>query len=471
MEIGQYIQVLRAHRVLVILSILLCTAGAGALAWIVSPTYAAETQMFVSAKARPGEVGQAYEGGLYAAQRARSYAEIISSSRGAEGVIEELGLSESVQEVQAKIDATVPANSLLINVTVTDQSPRLAKTMAESIATQLPVLAEGLESPEGRERSPVLVTVTQPARLPREPVSPQKPIYLALGALLGLALGVGGAVLRHTQDHRIRNDAAASSAARAPVLARIAEHPDRANSPVMLRDPLCAAAEGYRGLRANLRALSAEHELRSFVVSSAVPAEGKTNVVANLGVALAEAGERVVVVDANLRSPGIGEQLGVESKIGLTDLLQTRQPVELALHRHPSAPLEVLTSGAPRSNPSELLNSEALDGLLEELTERFDFVIVDTPALLAVADAAILARRVSAVILVAHTGSTSGDELEAASQALRAVEGRVLGVVLNRVRERDSRLWREDPGPPARARSRTAAPVRSDVPGNREWLS
>jgi len=468
-EIGQYVHVLRAHWVLVVLSILVCTAGAGALAWTGTPTYAAGTQLFVSTRGLPGEAGQAYEGGLYAQQRARSYAEIISSPGGAQAVIEELGLAEDVHSVQDKIRASVPPNSLLINVTVRDRSPRLAKSIADSLDDQLPRLADSLERPEGG-RSPVQVIVTRPARLPANPVSPQKPSYLALGVLFGLAVGVGGAVLRHALDHRIRNDADASGTAGAPVLGRIAEHPDQEMSPVMVGDPLSAGAEGYRALRANLRALSAEHDLRSFVVSSAVPAEGKTDVVANLGVALAQAGELVVVVDANLRSPRLGELLGVRSSIGLTDLLEARRPIEPPLHRHPTAPLEVLTSGSPRPNPSELLDSKAFDRVLQALTDRFDFVIVDTPALLPVADAAGLARRASGVILVARTASTSTDELQAARQALRAVDRRVLGVVLNRVRERDSRLYREDPLPPRRSRSRTVAPVRSDGQGSSEWL-
>ena len=266
----------------------------------------------------------------------------------------------------------------------------------------------------------------------------------------------------------------ASATASAPVLGKIAEHPDRGMPPVMLADPLSAGADGYRELRANLRAVSAEHDLRSFVVSSAVAGEGKTEVVANLGIALAQAGARVVVVDANLRSPRLGDMLDVESSNGLTDLIAAPRPIEsteteselpfpiwvlLALHWHPTAPLAVLTSGSVQPDPSELLDSETFDEVLHALAELFDFVLVDSPALLSVADAAILARHASAVILVARAASTSTDELEAARRVLRAVDKRALGVVLNRVRERDDRLYREDPPPPGRSRSRTVAPI------------
>jgi polysaccharide biosynthesis transport protein len=469
-EIGRYLHVLRAHRVLVVSSILVCMAGAGALAWTVTPTYVAKTQLFVSTRSPSDEVGLAYEGGLYAQQRARSYAEIVSSPRGAQAVIEQLGLGEDVDSVQDRIRAFVPPNSLLINLEVRDQSPELAKAIADSLADQLPKLVDSLERPDGSGQSPVQVTVTRPPELPADPVSPQKPIYLALGALFGLAFGVGAAVLRHALDRTIRSDADASATAGAPVLGRIAEHRDQEMSPIMLGNPVSADAEGYRGLRANLRALSAEHDLRSFVVSSAVPGEGKTEVAANLGVALTQVGERVVVVDANLRSPRLGELLRVRSSTGLTDLLEAGRPIELALRRHPMAPLEVLTSGSPRRNPSELLDSEAFDRVLQVLTGWFDFVIVDSPALLPVADAAVLARRASAVILVARTAATGTDQLQAAQRALRAVDRRALGVVLNRVRERDSRLYREDPLPPRRGRPRPVAPVRSDGHGSSEWL-
>ena len=399
-------------------------------------------------------------------------------------MIEELGLTESVDSVQNKIRVSVPPNSVLLNVTVRDRSPRLAKAIAESLGDQLPTLVDGLEGEAGK-RSPVDVTVTRPARLPADPVSPRKPIYLALGALIGLAVGVGGAALRSGLDRRIRSPAVASATARAPVLAKIAEHTDLGISPVMLADPVSAGADGYRELRANLRAVSAEHDLRSFVVSSAVAGEGKTEVVANLGIALAQAGARVVVVDANLRSPRLGDLLEVGSSNGLTDLIAAPRPVEstgtasdlpfpiwvmLALQTSPTAPLAVLTSGSVQPDPSELLDSESFAEVLHALAELFDFVIVDSPALLSVADAAILARHASAVILVARAASTSTDELEAARRELRVVDKRALGVVLNRVSERDDRLYREDPPPPGRGRSRTVAPnPRSRSPS--QWIA
>jgi capsular exopolysaccharide synthesis family protein len=403
---------------------------------------------------------QTYESGLYSQQRALSYVEILSSQRAAQAVVEELGLAESVETVQEKIAASVSPNSILINVTVSDRSPVLAKSIADSVGEQLPMLVDGLETPQGGRLSPIRVTVTRPARLPTDPVAPRKPIYLALGALIGLAAGIGIAVLRRNFDRRIRDGADASITAGAPILGKIPEYPDRKLSPVMLADPYSAAAEGYRGLRENVRAISSEHDLRSFVVSSAVEAEGKTEVVANLGIALAQAGERVVVIDANLRSPRLLQLLGMRPSIGLTDLIAVGRPLDLVLRRHQTVPLAVLTGGSRQSNPSKVLESEAFGDVINTLTKWFSFVIVDTPALLAAADAAVIAQRTSAVLLVAHSASTYTDELEAARRELHAFDRRPLGIVLNRARERDSRQSREDPLPPHRSRSGTGAPVR-----------
>lgn len=462
MRIGQYIEVLRAHRVFVAVSVLACAAGAALLAWTVTPMYAANTQLYVSTKGIPGATG-AFERGLYAQQRARTYAEILNSETAAKTVVAKLGLAEDVETVEDKISATVPLNGVVINVTVTDRSPELAQAIAASFEDRLPRLTDRLETRGGTQVNPLSVTVTEPAQLPLDPVSPVKPVYLALGALFGLCFGIAGAVLRHTFDRRIRVDADAIVAAGAPVLGRIAEHPHQ-SSPVILGDPRSAAAEGFYGLRANLRAFGAAHDLRSFVVSSALPAEGKTEVVANLGVALARAGERVTLVDANLRSPRLAELLGIRSSNGLTDLLEGNQPIAQVLRRHPTEPLGVITSGSPKPNPSELLESGVLDSVLDVLSYWFEFVIVDAPALLPVADASVLARHAAGVVLVTDSGSTTTDQLRAARQAVRDVDARMVGVVLNRVRERDVRLYREDPLPPPRGRSRTLASIRSGAP-------
>jgi succinoglycan biosynthesis transport protein ExoP len=438
LDLKQYVRVLRAHWLLLVLSVLVCTGAAAALAWTRTPSYAAQTQMFVSAGGGRTDLNQTYLGGLFSQQRIRSYADIVQSPAVAQAVIRELRLSKSVQGVQDAISASVPTDTVLLNVKVTDRSPRRAKAIADAIGRQFPRLVNTLETPQRGKASPVKVSVTSPARLPTSPISPHKPLYLTLGVLLGLTLGVGGAVMREALDNRIRDEHDATSLAGAPVLGRITERRKAKKRPlVMLNDPSSPEAEAYRQLRTNLRALSVEHDLRSFVVSSAVESEGKTLVVANLAVAFAQAGHRVAVVDADMRSPKLAEVFGFESGLGLSNVLTRNVPVDSLLQHYAGLPLEVMPSGPEPANPSELLGSQRFATMLQTLTDRFDVVLFDAPALLPVTDAAILAQLTSGVILVTRAASTRTSELETAAEALRAVDKQAVGIVLNRLPARN----------------------------------
>jgi succinoglycan biosynthesis transport protein ExoP len=463
MDLQQYVRVLRAHWLLIVASVLVCTVAAALLAWTRTPTYAARTQLFVSAPGIPADLSETYQGGLFSQQRVLSYAEIVPSPAVAQAVIRQLGLPESVAQLQGKIRASVPKDTVLINVTVKDRSPRRARAIANAVAEQFSSFVSTLETRQGDRNSPVKVSVTSQAQLPTNPVSPRKLVYLALGVLLGLVLGTGAAVLREAVDKRIRGEDDAAAAADAPVLGSIVEDPAADSRPlIVVNDPFSVQAEAYRRLRTNLRVLSVDHNLRSFVVSSAVASEGKTLIVANLGIAFAQAGYRVVLVDADLRWPKLAEVLGISTPVGLTNVLVDDMPVEAALQTWPDGlPLEVLGSGPKPPNPSELLGSQRFATLLDALTDRADVVILDVPALLPVTDAAIVARVTSGVILVTRVASTRMVQLETATESLRAVDEPVLGVVLNRLPT--GRAWRYLSGYATDRGSGNGAPFATDA--------
>jgi len=442
MELKQYVGALRAHWLLFAVIALACVGAAAALAWTRSPTYAARTQFFLSTGAVSADPSQTYQGGLFSQQRALSYAKIVSSPPVVQGVVDQLGLDKSLQDVEDEISASVPADTVLINVTVRDHSARTAKAIADALGQRFPRFVESLEAPRRGRASPVKVSVTSQAREPTSPESPRKPLYLALGALLGLIVGTGAVVLRDALDTRIRDEHDAAALAGAPVLGRITEQRRAKKRPlVMVNDPSSPEAEAYRQLRTNVRALSVDHDLRSFVVSSAVESEGKTLVVANLAVAFAQAGHRVAVVDADMRSPKLAEVFGFEAEVGLSSALTSNASVESLLQRYPGLPLEVMPSGREPANPSELLGSRRFASMLKTLTDKFEVVLVDAPALLPVTDAAIIAQLTGGVILVTRAASTRTSQLETAAEVLRAVDKQPLGVVLNRLPARNGRAY------------------------------
>jgi non-specific protein-tyrosine kinase len=443
-ELTRYGQILRAHLVLVVASVAVCVGLSAVLAWTTTPVFVATTQLFVSTAGQGGEVEGSYEAELYAQQRARSYAAVISGEGLARVVARQIGLAGGPAGVQDAIRVGVPPDSVLINVTVRNRSPRLAKLIAESMAEQVPQFVDALEARAGGTRR-TEVSVATPARLPTSPIAPRKPLYLAMGALIGLTLGVAGAVARSAIDRRVRTSADVLGTARAPLLGTVDEHTGGAGPAVLLRDPSGAAADDHRATAANLRALAEEHGLRSVLVSSARFGDGRSEVAANLAVALARRGRDVVVVDADLRSPRQAALLASPRATGLADVLAPgagdlplADRVSQALHRHPSVPVTVLAAGTLRLDASTPTAAE-VGAVLDLLTERFDLVIVDAPPLLADAEVAALAKRVSAVVLVVRAGSTAAGDLARARRRLDVLGTRPLGIVLNGMGARERR--------------------------------
>jgi succinoglycan biosynthesis transport protein ExoP len=232
MELNQYVALLRAHWLLVLVTVGACLVGAGLLAWTRTPTYAAQTQSFLSTSGPGADPSQTYQGGLFAQQRVQSYAPIVSSPAVTKAVIEQLGLHESVRQLQAQIQASVPTDTVLLDITVKDHSPRRAAAIANAVTTHFAAFVGTLENPQGGRRSPVKVIVTSPADVPTAPVSPRKPVYLALGALFGLLLGIGAAVLRETLGKGTRTEDDAAIIARAPGLGGIADDPEADRRPL-----------------------------------------------------------------------------------------------------------------------------------------------------------------------------------------------------------------------------------------------
>jgi succinoglycan biosynthesis transport protein ExoP len=218
MGLDEYLGAIRRQWLLVLFCVLASTAAAGLLAWTQPPIYAARAQLFVATSGVPGDLSQTYQGGLFSQQRVLSYAKIVSSPPVVERVIEQLNLKESVPQVQEKIRASVPTDTVLIDVTVEDRSPTKAKAIADAVVGEFPRFVVTLERPQDGRTAPVKLTATSQARLPTDPVSPRKPVYIALGILFGLALGIAMAVFAEALKKRTRSEAENAATVGGPVL-------------------------------------------------------------------------------------------------------------------------------------------------------------------------------------------------------------------------------------------------------------
>ncbi len=202
---------------------------------------------------------------------------------------------------------------------------------------------------------------------------------------------------------------------------------------VVHHEPMGAGAEAFRVLRTNLQFMGLDKPLKSIVVTSAVPGEGKSTVAANLAIAYAQTGANVCLVDADLRRPRVAKIFGVDNWRGLTNAVIHQNGLENDLQPSPISGVTLLTSGPIPPNPAEILGSGRMTQLLADLASRFDMVIVDSPPTLAVTDAAVLAPKVDGVLLVVRSGKADRQAVKRALSALETVKANVLGVTLSAV--------------------------------------
>lgn len=437
MELRDYVRLLRRRWRLVALSVLLGLAAATAVTLSAPKEYTATAQLFVSAAdsgSNGSSISSAYTGGLFTQQRVKSYVSVITSIRTAGLVKADLGLADSPGDLASKFTATAPLDTVLINVSVKDRSPAQAQALANSIGRVFPGLVDSIEKPNAGGVSPVKVSVVQPAQLPTAPTSPKPKLNVALGLLVGLGVGIGGAVLRETLDTSIKGPEQAQDIVGAPVLGAITYDPEASKKPlVVVVSPNSIRAEAFRQLRTNLQFVDIEHPLRSVVLTSSIPGEGKSTTTCNLAITLAQAGLQVVLVEGDLRRPRIADYMGMEGAVGLTSVLLGRTSLDEALQPWGDTTLQVLASGPLPPNPSELLGSQGMQDLLRELEGRSDIVLIDAPPLLPVTDAAVLGTLTSGLVMLIRSNETRREQLTRAVATVHAVGATMLGSVLNMV--------------------------------------
>lgn len=280
------------------------------------------------------------------------------------------------------------------------------------------------------------VVLATPAQPPKNPVRPRVLFNTLLAAIVGAMLAVGVAFLIEYLDDTVKTPDDVRAVSNLPTLATVvrldAETPQQRL--VALTAPRSPEAEAYRVLRTNLRFSSLDKPLGTLVVTSAGPGEGKSTTAANLAIVFAQAGSRVLLVDADLRRPSIHKLLQVPNNIGLTTaLVQLGNRPEEFVQATALQNLSVLTSGPIPPNPAELLGSARMRDLLAQLHERYDLIVIDSPPVLAVADATILSNQVDGTLLVASAGETRFEMLVRALERMDGVGIRPLGVVLNKL--------------------------------------
>ncbi len=404
-------------------------AGLGAAALVTArtePVYQSNVKFFA---ATPSAVGQStLQAQELSRNRVTSYANLVKSEGFLGRLVRDSGTGISGKDLADSIGASADRDTLTLSVVVSQPEQAKAFAIARAIASNLGSAAADLESGAAVTN---LTVIAGPTNDPG-PVSPKVPLNLAVGALLGLALGIAIPVARRLSDKSLRTAQEVEEATGLPVLARIPLS-GVARPPARILDQSRGTLldEAGRRLRTNIDHYPALGTSGVVAVTSAGSGEGRTTVALMLARAWAEAGEPVLLVEAGLRSPRLASVLGLATETGLSDVLAGRLPLEQAIQHTAVEGLHAVGAGTVPPNPTELLGGRALTAVLDELRGSYARVVLDAPAMEPFSDAAVIAAAADCTVLVVRHRNVTREVLRAALRNLELVNGTVAGAVLN----------------------------------------
>jgi capsular exopolysaccharide synthesis family protein len=498
-DLRRQLAVLRSRTRLIVGSVLLAAIASALVSLALPKVYQSRVTLVVgqSLAAVNPDINQL----LVSQKLSETYAEVARTDPVLQAVSNELGLGVTPDNLRGRVSTDAPRDITLLRITATDADPNQAARIANEVANQLiklsptlqgrnPAIEQSIASnltalqqviDDTQARISTLLdvssrtnaqdqeladlqarlvtlrqtyvtllgistgsaanflTVVEPARAASDPASPRLPINTAIGALMGLLVAVGLALLIDHMDDTVKTPEIAGEVTGLPTLGtivrmRLATGREKFYSLPTLLYPRSRGAEAFRTLRTNLDFAHVDEPVKTILVSSAGQSEGKTTVSANLAIALGQSGRSTILVDADLRVPELHDYFQLTNDQGLTSLLRDETLPVSAVARETEEPrLRVVTSGPVPPNPAELLGSQRMRGVIERLKKAADVVVFDSPPLSAVTDAAILATAVDGTLLIVDAHRTRRDVARGGADALKRVGARTLGVVLNRV--------------------------------------
>jgi capsular exopolysaccharide synthesis family protein len=426
LEIKVYLDFLRRRWYLLLLGPLIAGLAAHYVTQQLTPVYRASATMLVNRTTTPGVIE--YSDILTSERLTNTYAQLVTRPSVLDEVKKRLALTLPNNELEAKLAVAPVAETQLFQVAANDPDPGFAALLANTTAQAFVDDNASQLTPTG------FVSIARPAEVPTTPISPKPMFNIALAVVVGLMLAGGLGLLLDYLDDTIKTNEDVEAVAELPTLAQIGRFRAK-TGPAFATELHSRTAEAYRQLRTNVHFTGLGRQLKTIVVTSAHPEEGKSTTAANLATVLAQAGSRVILVDTDLRRSSLNKTFDGPNSFGLTGLLlnDIHDP-SIALIGTRWKNLQLLPSGVLPPNPSELLTSTRMQRLVGMLRGLADYVIFDTPPVLAVTDAIVLAARADGTVLVAEAGKTRSEALRIAARTLKQANVNVIGVVLNKAK-------------------------------------
>ncbi len=410
--------------------------GAGfVISKAMTPIYQASASLLVNQTQTPGVL--AYNDVLTSERLTKTYRELVTQRPVLEEVVERVGEPLDAETLRDMISVSVVRDTQLLLLSVESDDPIEATILANATAEAF--ISQNDDADVSRVGT---VSVVEPAAVPASPVKPRVTVNVVLGLLAGLIIAAGLVLLMEYLDDTVKSEQDVERVSGLATLGVVMRFGRRApRQPVSGCGSQNPVAEAYRSIRTSVQFATMERSGQVLLVTSANPLEGKSTTAANLAVTMAQAGKRVVLVDADLRRPTLHQVFNVENRAGLTSALLTGNGADPYVQPTAYENLCLLASGPIPPNPSELLASTRMRELVEALRGQADIVIVDSPPALMITDATLLAALVDGTIVVTEAGRTRSAALRHTVDGLsRATDG-LLGVVLNKIGSRRTRSY------------------------------
>jgi succinoglycan biosynthesis transport protein ExoP len=424
-EFREYLSVLRARWIIVVGCVLIILLLAAVMALRAPKVYSARASVFFSVSVgqstRELSSGFSYVEGLVG-----SYAQVVNQPVVLTPVISQLGLDTTPKELSRTVSAETPLDSVIINIQVVNPSPDEAAEIANAVAQQLSVTVGALVPGVTNQSAPVRVTVVSPAAVPGSPSSPRIALNLTLGLVGGGLLGIILAFVRDVVDARISGRRDVERFTDVPVIGAISAPGGRRWFGRRQR----LTEDRAKELRTNFQHVRMKRRLRSVVFTSAQDDRATALTVSSLGMELAQAGIRTVLVDADLRKPSLGSMFGFDEPLGLSSVLLGQASWREAVLQRGRIPLSVLPAGPPLSDPGMMLHPAVISGLVAELADNYDVVLIKAPPVLRVADGLLFCRIADGTVVVADSPRMNRNELAEEVHVLGVADALVLGIVL-----------------------------------------
>lgn len=336
-------------------------------------------------------------------------------------------IDEQMQDIQKNLDALGTEGDTLERSRLSTSLDEYQRTYANLILKYEDIRLAEASTTSG-------VYTLEPAVVPQNPVRPRVSLNTVLAAVLGLVLAATYVFLVEIMDDTLRTQEDIQRHLQLPILGLIPSYPIEPGNPITRTQPRAPVSDAYRTLKTNLHFAGVDRTLKTILITSSVPGEGKSTLAINLGIVLAQSGQKTILLDSDFRRPKISQYLGLTNRLGLSDLFaEEATALEDKLQPLDSLPLQILAAGKLPPNPTELLASEKMSHFLHDLAEQSSQLIIDTPPLTVVSDAAVLAQRTDGVLLILKPGVTRIGVAKNTIEQLRHAKANLLGVILNDV--------------------------------------